>query len=141
MDTFRDHVTTVWGISLGAVITIQRGHSDDGGFNYTRLISHDMTDRQLYMLLGDTLRHYGVLRTISGYEVLAESAIARLGETFTVSSLLDYTEELERQAQEREEMRRKGLVRCDCGHVIHKSQRMMTSRGSSCPACYDRMSD
>jgi len=33
------------------------------------------------------------------------------------------------------------LRRCDCGHTIQLSLVMNTSRGSSCPYCYDRMSD
>jgi hypothetical protein len=33
------------------------------------------------------------------------------------------------------------LVHCDCGHDVPRSQRMNTSLGTSCPDCYDRMSD
>lgn len=33
------------------------------------------------------------------------------------------------------------LVECDCGHSVHPSQVMSASLGSSCPDCYDRMSD
>lgn len=33
------------------------------------------------------------------------------------------------------------LVKCDCGHTIPKTQVMSASMGSSCPDCYDRMSD
>lgn len=33
------------------------------------------------------------------------------------------------------------LVRCDCGHSVPRSQVMSASQGSSCPDCYDRMSD
>jgi len=32
-------------------------------------------------------------------------------------------------------------VRCDCGHHVPQGQRMMTSTGTSCPDCYDRMSE
>lgn len=32
-------------------------------------------------------------------------------------------------------------VRCDCGHTVARSQVMSASLGTSCPACYDRMSD
>ncbi len=31
-------------------------------------------------------------------------------------------------------------ARCDCGHVIPTTLVMNSSRGSSCPDCYDRMS-
>lgn len=33
------------------------------------------------------------------------------------------------------------LVSCDCGHSVPISQRMNASLGTSCPDCYDRMSD
>jgi hypothetical protein len=33
------------------------------------------------------------------------------------------------------------MVRCDCGHSIPVGQRMMASLGTSCPDCYDRMSN
>lgn len=33
------------------------------------------------------------------------------------------------------------MVECDCGHSVPRGQRMSASLGSSCPACYDRMSD
>ena len=32
-------------------------------------------------------------------------------------------------------------VKCDCGHTVPASQRMSASLGTSCPDCYDRMSD
>ena len=31
------------------------------------------------------------------------------------------------------------LVKCDCGHTIPASSVMSTSRGTSCPDCYDKM--
>jgi hypothetical protein len=37
--------------------------------------------------------------------------------------------------------RRVNMVRCDCGHECPSTQRMNASRGTSCPDCYDRMSD
>jgi predicted Zn-ribbon and HTH transcriptional regulator len=33
------------------------------------------------------------------------------------------------------------MVRCDCGHTTAKHMVMSASRGTSCPNCYDRMSD
>lgn len=33
------------------------------------------------------------------------------------------------------------LVQCGCGHSIEKSLIMHTSTGTSCPNCYDRMSE
>lgn len=32
-------------------------------------------------------------------------------------------------------------VKCDCGHTVDKKQAMIASLGTSCPDCYDRMSD
>ena len=36
---------------------------------------------------------------------------------------------------------RRNLVKCDCGHMCPRSLVMSTSRGTSCPDCYDRMDD
>jgi hypothetical protein len=33
------------------------------------------------------------------------------------------------------------MVMCDCGHEVPAGQRMSASMGTSCPDCYDRMSD
>jgi hypothetical protein len=33
------------------------------------------------------------------------------------------------------------MVMCSCGHKIQKNLVMSASRGTSCPDCYDRMSD
>jgi hypothetical protein len=33
------------------------------------------------------------------------------------------------------------LVRCNCWHAVEPALVMNASRGSSCPGCYDRMSD
>ena len=33
------------------------------------------------------------------------------------------------------------MVKCDCGHSVPRGQVMSASLGSSCPDCYDRMSD
>jgi hypothetical protein len=33
------------------------------------------------------------------------------------------------------------MVRCSCGHTVPRIQVMSTSFGTSCPDCYDRMSE
>jgi hypothetical protein len=33
------------------------------------------------------------------------------------------------------------LVRCSCGHSVPRAQMMNASLGTSCPRCYDRMSE
>ena len=35
----------------------------------------------------------------------------------------------------------RATVRCDCGHVVPRAWVMSASLGTSCPDCYDRMSD
>jgi len=45
----------------------------------------------------------------------------------------------QREATRREN--RPEMVSCDCGHSCPVSARMTTSRGTSCPNCYDRMSE
>ena len=32
-------------------------------------------------------------------------------------------------------------VRCQCGHVVERTQALQASTGTACPECYDRMSD
>lgn len=41
----------------------------------------------------------------------------------------------------RQPSQREALITCDCGHKVPGSAVMSTSRGSSCPDCYDEMSD
>lgn len=41
----------------------------------------------------------------------------------------------------RHETPKSDLVRCSCGHTVPRSQVMGASMGSSCPNCYDRMSE
>lgn len=33
------------------------------------------------------------------------------------------------------------MIKCSCGHTVPRSSVMSTSRGTSCPDCYDKMSD
>jgi hypothetical protein len=33
------------------------------------------------------------------------------------------------------------VVKCNCGHTVSQAQVMSASLGTSCPDCYDRMSD
>ena len=33
------------------------------------------------------------------------------------------------------------VAKCDCGHTCTVAQKMSTTKGSSCPECYDRMED
>jgi len=33
------------------------------------------------------------------------------------------------------------MVKCSCGHTVPRSQVMSASLGTSCPNCYDRLSD
>jgi predicted Zn-ribbon and HTH transcriptional regulator len=33
------------------------------------------------------------------------------------------------------------MVKCDCGHTVERSQVMSASLGTSCPDCYDEMSN
>jgi hypothetical protein len=33
------------------------------------------------------------------------------------------------------------MVHCDCGHTVPQGERMSASLGTSCPDCYDRMSN
>lgn len=33
------------------------------------------------------------------------------------------------------------MITCNCGHTVHETAVMSASLGTSCPDCYDRMSD
>lgn len=48
------------------------------------------------------------------------------------------TEDLIRAAQK---PTRAKMIKCDCGHTVPQSWAMNASTGTSCPDCYDRMSD
>ena len=123
-----------------ATITIERGHSEDGGFDWARMASDTLTRSELFGL-GERLLCVGCLQRISGYEIVHPYVIKRLGESFTVAQLREFIAEQSRLMDEREERRRLGLVKCACGHTVAKRLVMSASRGSSCPDCYDRMSD
>jgi len=62
--------------------------------------------------------------------------------TFTQEDV-DRVAEMVRQTAERRAAQRAQveMVRCDCGHTVARNLVMSTSRGTSCPDCYDRMSD
>ena len=123
-------------------IQVQRGYSEDGGFNYAVLRCED---RELLSRVREKLVICGQLRELgSGYTSVSEHAEQHLvkgREGFTEQEATDYAAMVWQILNEREERRRKGLVKCDCGHTVHRSQVMNASRGSSCPDCYDRMSD
>ena len=46
-----------------------------------------------------------------------------------------------RRATQRCNVRLVRMVRCDCGHTVPASEVMTASLGTSCPDCYDRMSN
>ena len=45
------------------------------------------------------------------------------------------------ECAERDRAARNALVKCACGHTVPGTRTMSTSRGTSCPACYDQMSE
>lgn len=50
-------------------------------------------------------------------------------------------EQAERDARRAQQRTAPELVACDCGHTIDRDLVMRASMGSSCPDCYDRMSN
>jgi len=56
----------------------------------------------------------------------------------TASTPLD---EIEAERLQSSQEPRTRLVKCNCGHTIPASWVMSASFGTSCPDCYDRMSD
>jgi len=118
-----------------ATITIERGRSYDGGFDSAKMTS-DTLDFDAIWQLGEELQAVGGLQRLSGYEIVSESVIQALGETFTVSQLQAYCTELKTQRAQRDTK----MVLCSCGHTVAANQVMSASLGTSCPDCYDRMS-
>lgn len=49
--------------------------------------------------------------------------------------------ESELEAQRLQPRRRSRMVRCDCGCMCEEALVISASLGTSCPDCYDRMSD
>ena len=47
----------------------------------------------------------------------------------------------QRESQQQAARQNMHMVRCDCGHECPANLRMTTSWGTSCPCCYDRMSE
>ena len=127
-------------MNTNARITITRGHSDDGGFDFAMMQSDELTRHDLFEL-GTRLEDVGSLQRLGGYACLSEYAVKTLGESFTVAQVQEFVATQIRRQAEREERRRLGLVKCACGHTVAKNLVMSTSNGSSCPDCYDRMSD
>lgn len=125
---------------MDAKITIRQGHSDDGGFDWARMESDDLSRQQLWNL-GEALARVGGLRRISGYEIVHPYVIQQLGMEFAESALRAFVAEHRRLQAEREERRQAEKVRCDCGHMVARNDVMSTSQGTSCPDCYDRMSN
>lgn len=90
---------------------------------------------------------------MSGWGQLVDESIARALGTETVEGgrrIVRFTAEdvarveaiIARQQATRA-AKRAGIatVRCDCGHTVEAKVAMRASLGSSCPECYDRMSD
>ena len=129
----REKVAQMTVMNPDAVIAIARGRSDEGGFDYAQMRSAELTEAALWKL-GNQLREVGGLRRVCGYEIVAKPVIDALGERFTVAQLQTWI--ADRQAA----MAQVKMVRCDCGHTVPAAQVMTTSRGTSCPDCYDHMS-
>jgi len=62
--------------------------------------------------------------------------------TFTRADV-ERVQVLVREVEARREARRAAgpMIKCNCGHSVTRNLVMNTSRGISCPDCYDRMSD
>lgn len=95
----------------------------------------------------------GIARFMSGWGTVIHESVAkalnagahaepRAGDTFTFADEdVDRVVALMREAQARRAAKRPETVRCDCGHTVARNMVMSASLGTSCPDCYDRMSD
>jgi len=121
-------------------IKLGQRHSEDGGFNCVMIESVDgSTDWQDIVKARRLLVSWGMIREIGGgYSDVRAVVIRRLGMEFTSEQVNDLGDELKREAQAH---RTRDSVRCDCGHTVSRSHVMSASLGTSCPDCYDRMSN
>lgn len=68
------------------------------------------------------------------------TVIEKLEKGETVSYGTDWCKEL-RLTPQPKIMKQPEMVKCSCGHTVPKLLVMSASMGSSCPDCYDSMSD
>jgi len=84
-------------------------------------------------------------REIMARLVPSAPAMPKDGDTVTFEQAdIERVTTLIRQAKAEREIRQareNAMVLCACGHTVPRSEVMMASMGSSCPDCYDRMSD
>ena len=101
----------------------------------------DWTWEQIENVDADTLRgaSYGI-KYISLGDFYTKERAEKLS---TLQEKLEAVESADK-AKQTEQARHTAaaieIVEADCGHIILATNVMTTSRGSSCPACYDRMS-
>ena len=90
----------------------------------------------------ENLEHLGLFKELGltatlSYRVLVHPELPKhLGCEFTEQQLREFAATLRQPTVKTVE-----TVRCDCGHTVARNLVMSTSRGTSCPDCYDRMSD
>ncbi|HSW63401.1 MAG TPA: hypothetical protein VLH56_08835 [Dissulfurispiraceae bacterium] len=72
--------------------------------------------------------------------ITRQEALDLLGKGKSLQSGTDWYDEIRAQRVRAPQIEAETVV-CSCGHTIAKNLMMSASRGSSCPDCYDRMSD
>jgi hypothetical protein len=105
---------------------------------------HEIAGRVNLVAFADSelLTKIGIAYYLSGVgTVVDRSIVDRIGMNFTLAQAEEIGEIIRQQKERREAILSGRLVKCDCGHFCDRAQRMSTSRGTSCPDCYDRMSE
>ena len=103
---------------------------------------------------GNALKAKGLASYMSGFGMTIHYTVAEAlnpaakdagwdSEIEFTSEDVDRVAEMIREAQAKREAAKAAtrMIRCDCGHTVASNLVMSASTGTSCPDCYDRMSE
>ena len=82
-----------------------------------------------------------VTMAAAAQRVTEDEILARLDAGKTVRYDTDWSDNIRREPAPMAPSAPVALVLCSCGHNVPRVQVMNTSTGTSCPRCYDRMSE
>ena len=100
----------------------------------------DIDDEKVDFYIGRVLEKEAASAAYRPVMTSRDEVVAKLATGKTVEFDTDWYDEL-RDADAIKPRAPIALVHCDCGHDVPRMQVMSASRGTSCPECYDRMSD
>jgi hypothetical protein len=75
------------------------------------------------------------------FEALSQGKTLRNDASDWYSNCRDYEAVEKIQAEKKANQKPVEYIKCSCGHTVPRIQAMHASLGTSCPDCYDRLSD